>query len=100
MTTPNPHREAGAQELYVALSHIRELLVAYGPRYIEKAVKLADAALVKAPESSISPNARLIAAAPELYEALSDAVELLQMAGFTPKAEHKAALAKARGEEA
>jgi hypothetical protein len=35
-------------ELYGALEHIRELLVAYGPRYIEKATKLADSALAKA----------------------------------------------------
>lgn len=38
---------AAAPELYEALAHIRELLVAYGPRYIAKATKLADAALAK-----------------------------------------------------
>jgi hypothetical protein len=39
---------AAAPQLYEALGHIRELLVAYGPRYIDKAVKLADDALAKA----------------------------------------------------
>jgi hypothetical protein len=39
---------AASPELYEALGHIRELLVAYGPRYIDKAVKLADGALAKA----------------------------------------------------
>jgi hypothetical protein len=39
---------AAAPELYETLGHIRELLVAYGPRYIDKAVKLADGALAKA----------------------------------------------------
>jgi hypothetical protein len=34
-------------ELVGALKHIRELLVAYGPRYIEKATRLADAVLAK-----------------------------------------------------
>jgi hypothetical protein len=39
---------AAAPELYETLGHIRELLVAYGPRYIDKAVKLAADALAKA----------------------------------------------------
>lgn len=49
-----PHVEANARliaaapELYEALEHIRELLTAYGPQYIGKAIKLADAALAKA----------------------------------------------------
>jgi hypothetical protein len=34
-------------ELVGALKHIRELLVAYGPRYIKKATRLADAVLAK-----------------------------------------------------
>jgi hypothetical protein len=39
---------AAAPELYSTLEHIRELLVAYGPRYIEKATHLAEAVLAKA----------------------------------------------------
>lgn len=42
-------------------------------------------------------DAQLIAAAPELYEALEDAVDLLTAAGYSTL-EHRSALAKARGE--
>lgn len=46
---------------------------------------------------TVMANAHLIAAAPELYEALEDAVDLLTAAGYSTL-EHRAALAKARGE--
>lgn len=46
----------------------------------------------------VDANANLIAAAPDLYAALSDAVELLQMSGCSTL-EHTDALAKARGEQ-
>jgi hypothetical protein len=47
-TLANGFLIAAAPELYETLGHVRELLVAYGPRYIEKAAKLADEALAKA----------------------------------------------------
>jgi hypothetical protein len=50
-------------------------------------------------EGEQDANARLIAAAPELYSALSDAVDLLQMSGYSTL-EHTAALRKARGDAA
>jgi hypothetical protein len=39
---------AAAPDMFATLAHIRELLVAYGPRYIGKATALADAALARA----------------------------------------------------
>jgi hypothetical protein len=44
--------------------------------------------------STAQADAHLIAAAPELYASLSDAVELLEQAGFST-VEHRAALLKA-----
>jgi hypothetical protein len=52
-----------------------------------------------AKKAEVAANACLIAAAPELYSALSDAVDLLQMSGYSTL-EHTAALRKARGDAA
>jgi len=50
-----------------------------------------------APQSEQNANARLIAAAPDLYEALEQALDDMQMNGLDI-ADYLPALAKARGE--